>query len=101
VKHHYVPAFYLRAFVDPGCPPDYEPYLWVVDLDKRMIRRQSPDNTAALTDYHAVGDGDDRYDAEKYQREALGSASRRNVAAGTCEAREDDTPRAGQDRAWR
>jgi uncharacterized protein DUF4238 len=66
VKHHYVPACYLRSFVDPGCPAGYEPYLWVVDLDKGKIRRQSPDNTAARTDYYAVGDGDDRYDVEKY-----------------------------------
>jgi Protein of unknown function (DUF4238) len=69
VKHHYVPAFYLRSFVDAACPAEYEPYLWVVDLDTGKTRRQSPDNTAALTDYYAVGDGDSRYDVEKYLSE--------------------------------
>lgn len=66
MKHHYVPACYLRSFVDPWCPPEYEPYLWVVDLDKGRIRRQSPENTAALTDYYAVGDGETRYNVEKH-----------------------------------
>jgi hypothetical protein len=42
----------------------------VVDLDTGKTRPQSPDNTAALTDYYAVGDGDSRYDAEKYLSEA-------------------------------
>ena len=69
MKHHYVPAFYLRSFVDPACPVEYEPYLWVVDLDKGKIRRQSPDNSAALTDYYAVGDGETRHDVEKYLAE--------------------------------
>jgi hypothetical protein len=66
VKHHYVPACYLRAFVDPACPYKYEPYLWIVDLNERRIRRRSPDNTAALTDYYAVGDGPNRYEVEEY-----------------------------------
>jgi uncharacterized protein DUF4238 len=66
VKHHYVPACYLGAFVDPVCPPTHEPYLWVVDLDEGTVRRRSPDNTAALTDYYAVGEGPNRYDVEEY-----------------------------------
>ena len=68
MKHHYV-AFYLRSFVDAACPAEYEPYLWVVDLDTGKARRQSPDNTAALTDYYAVGGGDSRYDVEQYLSE--------------------------------
>jgi len=56
VKQHYVPAFYLRSFADPGCPPDYEPYLWVVDLDDGKIRRRSPAKTALLTDYYVISD---------------------------------------------
>jgi hypothetical protein len=62
VKHHYVPAFYLRAFLDPQWPPTYEPYLWVVDLETAEIRRKSPENTAALTDCYAVGDGENRHE---------------------------------------
>lgn len=66
MKHHYVPACYLRAFVDPACPSEYEPYLWIADLDERKIRRRSPEHTAALTDYYAVGDGPNRYGVEEY-----------------------------------
>ena len=66
MRHHYVPVCYLRSFVDPACPPEHDPYLWVVDLDKGEIRRKSPENTAVLTDYYAVGDGENRYDVEKY-----------------------------------
>jgi Protein of unknown function (DUF4238) len=64
VKHHYVPAFYLRGFVDPACPPGYEPYVWVVDLDEGKSKRKSPENAAYITDYYAVGDGDNRQDVE-------------------------------------
>ena len=65
MKHHYVPAFYLRSFIDPACPAHYESYLWVVDLDRGRVRRQSPRNTAHRTDYYAVG-CESRYDVEKY-----------------------------------
>lgn len=75
MKHHYVPAFYLRSFVDTSGPAEYEPYLWVVDLDTGRTRRQSPENTAALTDYYAVGDGDSRHDVEKHLSEVEGKAA--------------------------
>jgi hypothetical protein len=66
MKHHYVPKFYLRSFVDVSTPAGYKPYLWVVDLDNRKVRRRSPENAAALTDYYAVGAGDERYEVEEY-----------------------------------
>lgn len=37
-----------------------------MDLNERKIRRRSPDNAAALTDYYAVGDGPHRYEVEEY-----------------------------------
>jgi hypothetical protein len=66
VKHHYVPAFYLRGFVDPACPPGHTPCVWLVDLDTAKIKCKSPENAAAITDYYAVGDGENRQDVEKY-----------------------------------
>jgi hypothetical protein len=65
VKQHYVPVCYLRAFVDPDHPSEYEPYIWIVDLESGSIRRRSPENSAALSDY-AVGDGENRHDVEEY-----------------------------------
>jgi hypothetical protein len=66
VKHHYVPAFYLRGFVDPACPPGDTPCVWLVDLDNGKIKCKSPENAAAITDYYAVGDGENRQDVERY-----------------------------------
>lgn len=66
MKHHYVPAFYLRGFVDPACPPGHTPCVWLVDLGNGKIKCKSPENAAAITDYYAVGDGENRQDVEKY-----------------------------------
>ena len=30
-RHHYIPQFYLRGFVDPQTPAGQTPYLWVRD----------------------------------------------------------------------
>jgi hypothetical protein len=66
VKHHYVPAFYLRGFVDAACPPGHTPCVWLVDLGNGKIKCKSPENAAAITDYYAVGDRENRQDVEKY-----------------------------------
>ena len=66
MKHHYIPAFYLRGFVDPGCPPRHTRCLWLADLSNGKINCKSPENAAAITDYYAVGDGENRQDVEKY-----------------------------------
>ena len=67
MKDHYVPACYIYAgSFNPACRAEVPPYLWVVDLGKGKMRRPQPDNPLELTDYYAVGDGDDRYDVEKY-----------------------------------
>ena len=55
MKHHYVPAFYLREFTGRITPDDNEPYLWVVDLRKRRISKRAPKNVAVRSDYYAVG----------------------------------------------
>lgn len=54
VKHHFVPAFYLRGFVERRPPTGHEPALWVADRQEAVVRRRSPKNAAALTDYYAV-----------------------------------------------
>src|SRR5689334_9721376 len=75
MKHHYVPAFYLRGFTDPACPAAYEPYLWVVDLDDGIIGRRAPQNTAVLTDYYAAGEGENRHKIEAYLSEIESQAA--------------------------
>jgi len=66
VKHHFVPQFYLKAFVDPSSPASQTPYLWVADLRARTVKRRAPENAAALTDYYAIQDeaGISRHDIE-------------------------------------
>jgi hypothetical protein len=43
-KHHYVPQFYLREFVDPRTPPGQEPYVWVFSKDGKQKERRAPKN---------------------------------------------------------
>lgn len=49
-RQHFVPQFYLNGFVDPSSKGSRNPYLWVVDLQNRTIRRKSPKNVA-----HTIG----------------------------------------------
>jgi hypothetical protein len=76
MKHHYVPAFDLRGFTDRESPPGHEPYLWMVDLDKGTVRRRSRKNTATLTDYYAVGGGEERHQVEEYLKRIENLAAR-------------------------
>ena len=49
-KHHYVPQFYLKGFLDPSASP----YLWVADLEKQSVERHTPKSIAYLTGYYDV-----------------------------------------------
>jgi hypothetical protein len=51
-RQHFVPKFYLRQFTDPATPADREPYVWVVDLASRTIRRKAPGSIAAETNLY-------------------------------------------------
>ena len=69
MRHHYVPAFYLgRSLTRRALPDTSHTCGWSTStLGKRG--NSQPDNTAALSDYYAVGDGDSRYDVERYLSE--------------------------------
>lgn len=45
-KQHYIPRFYLQSFVDPACPPDHEPYVWVYKRRHAVPKKRSPKNIA-------------------------------------------------------
>ena len=53
-KHHYVPQLHLKGFLDPSSIGSKDPYLWVVDLERKSIERRAPKNTAYLTGYYDV-----------------------------------------------
>jgi hypothetical protein len=61
-KHHYVPKFYLKGFLDPSA----ESYLWVVDMKEQSIERHAPKNIAYLTGY---------YDVDKIGNDAVSNKS--------------------------
>src|SRR5215469_15749337 len=54
MRHHYVPRFYLRLFVDPNVPFIETDYLWECHLPTGTIKRGAPKNVAARTDYYKV-----------------------------------------------
>jgi len=54
-RHHYVPQFYLREFVDPDTPAGQEPYLWVHEPGAGWKRR-APQNIAEAAGFYAVPD---------------------------------------------
>ena len=59
-KHHFVPQFYLKGFVDPASEGRPNPYLWVVDLQSQILQRRAPKNVASLTGFYdgaALGNG--------------------------------------------
>ncbi len=59
-RHHFVPQFYLKGFVDPSSTRTRNPYLWVVDLQKRTVKRRAPKNVAKIAGYYdweELGDG--------------------------------------------
>lgn len=53
-RHHYIPQFYLRGFVDPATPPRQTPYLWVWDKHAAAVNRRAPKNLALEMGYYAV-----------------------------------------------
>jgi len=51
-RDHYVPRLYLRGFIDPSSQVYPDPYLWVVDLQDKTVRKRSPDNVAKITGFY-------------------------------------------------
>jgi hypothetical protein len=51
-KHHFLPQFYLKNFVDPGWKYSGEPYLWQVELATGKIAKHHPRNVAYVRGYN-------------------------------------------------
>ncbi|MBM4432652.1 MAG: DUF4238 domain-containing protein [Chloroflexi bacterium] len=51
-KHHFVPQFYLKAFVDPNSLGRNTPYLWVADLHGATVGQRSVKNVACITGFY-------------------------------------------------
>ncbi len=69
-SHHYIPKMYLRNFVDPETPANYEPYLGVYSLDRRHWKKKAPKNVATGQDFYAFVDEDGRI-RQDFERQAL------------------------------
>ena len=41
-KQHWIPQSYLKAWIDPEVPKNYEPYVWVFSKDGREAKKKSP-----------------------------------------------------------
>jgi len=59
-KQHFVPASYLKAWLDKNCPTNQTPYVWIFNKDGSNGRKRAPENILAETDLYTVinKDGD-------------------------------------------
>ena len=51
-KHHFVPQFYLSAFIDPNSQDQPSPFLWVADVQQKTVKKRSAKNVAYITDFY-------------------------------------------------
>jgi hypothetical protein len=55
---HFVPSSYLKAWCDPGCPPEHEPYVWIFDEDGSNARKRAPSNIFKEPDLYTIEKAD-------------------------------------------
>jgi Protein of unknown function (DUF4238) len=55
---HFVPESYLKAWCDPACPPDHNPYVWIFDREGNNPRRRAPSNIFKETDFYTIENAD-------------------------------------------
>lgn len=53
-KQHFVPACYLKAWLDTHCLPNHMPYVWVFDKNGSNPRRKAPSNLFTETDLYTI-----------------------------------------------
>lgn len=53
-KQHYIPESYLKAWCDPDTPKGYEPYIWIVSKDGRLIKPKATSNVFHQTDLYTI-----------------------------------------------
>jgi hypothetical protein len=51
---HYVPDSYLKAWCDPACPAEHEPYVWVFNRDGTLDKPRSPSNIFKENDFYTI-----------------------------------------------
>lgn len=57
-KQHFIPKCYLKAWCDPSCPSNHEPYIWVYEKDSLQGKRKAPNNVFHETDMYTIRDKD-------------------------------------------
>lgn len=73
---HYIPEMLQQHFVDPDCPPNYEPYVCVRELGSTRWRKRAPKNVGAETNYYRIDEPDPPLRFEKGFTLLEGDASR-------------------------
>ncbi len=53
-SQHWVPKCYLREFVDPNTPENQEPYLWIVERNKKYKKKKAPQNICKEADLYTI-----------------------------------------------
>jgi hypothetical protein len=66
-NQHIIPQCYLKQFVDPGTPVNYEPYVWIFERGNKRGKKKAPKNILAETDFYTleVKSGEKDYRIEK------------------------------------
>ena len=62
-RHHYIPQFYLRGFIDPA----NEPYLWVYEKGCAEIKPVSAKDAGLEKDYHSFTNSKGQKDTESIE----------------------------------
>src|SRR3989344_495879 len=66
-NQHIIPQCYLKQFVDPNTPKNYEPYVWIFERGSKKGKKKAPSNILAETDFYTlkVNSGNKDYTIEK------------------------------------
>jgi len=55
---HFVAESYLKAWCDPDCPSNHEPYVWRFDKDGTNPTKRAPKNLFKETDFYTIEKAD-------------------------------------------
>jgi hypothetical protein len=61
-KQHYIPACYLRQFVDPLTPEGQEPYVWMFDKKNKKGKKRAPKNILTSNNLYTINISGDKKD---------------------------------------
>jgi len=73
---HFVAKGYLRAWCDPGCPAQHEPYVWVMDRDgpteDTPAKKRAPKNIFSEPDMYTIRPADTAAERDLRLEDGLG-----------------------------